>query len=88
MSELRELPVGLWIGLAAGLMLQGTLLFRDARLRGRRAWFWGLWGITGIPTPTLVYLLLVVLPALKKQDQEDAMEAGQGFAASKNEDKD
>jgi len=68
MDELRRIPLWLVVLLAGGLLLQGTCLFRDARKRGKRAWFWGLWGITGMPTPTIVYLLLVVLPEIRRQN--------------------
>jgi hypothetical protein len=63
-KELQDVPFWLWVGIAAVLLLQGTWLFRDARKRdkGKMAWFWGLWGLTGAPTPTLVYLLVVILP--------------------------
>lgn len=70
MNELRELPVWLLILLPIGLLLQGTLLFRDARKRGKKAWFWGLWGVTGLPTPTVVYFLVAVLPERRRQNKE------------------
>ncbi|MGN7765112.1 MULTISPECIES: hypothetical protein [unclassified Paenibacillus] len=62
MNELQEVPYWLWGCLAVALLLQGTLLFRNAQKRGRGkvAWFWGLWGLTGIPTPLICYLLFVV----------------------------
>ncbi|MNH34545.1 Negative regulatory protein YxlD [compost metagenome] len=64
MKELQDVPYWLWACIAAVLLLQGTWLFRDARKRdkGKMAWFWGLWGLTGAPTPIIVYLLVVVLP--------------------------
>lgn len=64
MKELQDVPYWLWACIAAVLLLQGTWLFRDARKRdkGRMAWFWGLWGLTGAPTPIIVYLLVVILP--------------------------
>jgi hypothetical protein len=63
-KELQEVPYWLWACIAAVLLVQGTWLFRDARKRnkGRMAWFWGLWGLTGAPSPILVYLLVVILP--------------------------
>jgi hypothetical protein len=63
-KELQDVPYWLWACIAAVLLLQGTWLFRDARKRdkGRMAWFWGLWGLTGAPTPIIVYLLVVILP--------------------------
>lgn len=62
MNELKEVPLWILLLLAAAVMTQGTWMFRNARSRGKRAWFWGLWGITNIPTPLVVYLLVVVLP--------------------------
>lgn len=67
MNELRVIPVWLWILIIAAVLLQGTCLFRNARKRGKRAWFWGLWGVTTLPMPTVVYFLIVVLPDLRRQ---------------------
>ncbi|WP_143804361.1 hypothetical protein NYE24_15130 [Paenibacillus sp. FSL H7-0350] len=55
--------------LAAVLLLQGTWLFRDARNRGQgmKAWFWGIWGLTVVPSPAVFYLLFVVLPDKRKR---------------------
>lgn len=36
MNELQDVPLWLWFGIAVALMLQGTLLFRDARRRGKK----------------------------------------------------
>jgi hypothetical protein len=71
-SELQKAPLWLWLCIAAVLMLQGTWLFRNAqgRGKGRMAWFWGIWGLTGFPSPALCYLLFVVLPARRKARQE------------------
>lgn len=64
MSELQEMPLALLVTIAVVLMLQGSWLFHNARARGRgrQAWFWGLWGMTGFPTPVLVYWWFVMLP--------------------------
>lgn len=72
MKELQDVPYWLWACIAAVLLLQGTWLFRDARKRekGKMAWFWGMWGLTGAPTPTIVYLLVVVLPEWKRARQK------------------
>jgi hypothetical protein len=67
MNELQNVPLWLWLLIAVLLMLQGTLLFRDARRRGRKAWFWGLWAITTVPSPALVYLLVVILPERRRR---------------------
>jgi hypothetical protein len=68
-KELQEIPVWLWMLLAAVLLLQGTWLFRDAqdRGKGKAAWLWGIWGLTGAPAPTVCYLLFVVRPDRRKQ---------------------
>lgn len=42
------------------LLLQGTWIFQDARKRGRFPWLWGLWGITGFPTPLIIYWFVVI----------------------------
>lgn len=67
MNELQDIPLWLWILIAVLLMLQGTFLFRDARRRGRKAWFWGLWAITTVPSPVLVYILVVILPERRRR---------------------
>ncbi|WP_375104001.1 hypothetical protein ACDZ28_03440 [Paenibacillus sp. RS8] len=67
MNELQDVPLWLWILIAVLLMLQGTFLFRDARRRGRKAWFWGLWAITTVPSPVLVYILVVILPERRRR---------------------
>lgn len=68
MKELQEAPFWLWILVPAILMLQGTWLFRNAqgRGKGKMAWFWGIWGLTGAPTPAVCYLLFVILPDRRK----------------------
>ncbi|WP_339318861.1 hypothetical protein [Paenibacillus sp. FSL R10-2734] len=67
MNELQDVPLWLWVCIAVAVMLQGTLLFRDARRRGRKAWFWGLWGMTTVPSPAVVYLLVVILPERRRR---------------------
>lgn len=68
--QLQDVPLWVWLCLAFGVMLQGTLLFRDAKRRGKMPWFWGLWGMTNIPTPSIVYLLLVVLPEQRRRNRK------------------
>jgi hypothetical protein len=41
------------------LLIQGTWLFLDARKRGGKTWFWGLWGMISFPWPTVTYTLLL-----------------------------
>lgn len=52
--------------LAILAMTQGTWLFLDARRRGKYPWLWGLWGLTTIPMPSLLYFFLIVKPDLRK----------------------
>lgn len=63
----NELPLWAWILIAVFLLSQGTLLFRHARARGSWPWFWGLWGLTTFPLPTVLYLLLVVYPDRRRK---------------------
>lgn len=64
----NELPLVAWIGIAVLLFAQGTWLFLDARKRGRFPWFWGIWGLTGFPTPLVVYFIVTRVMARKKKD--------------------
>ncbi|WP_186327968.1 hypothetical protein [Paenibacillus xylanexedens] len=51
----------LWLTLLGiFLLVQGTWIFQDARKRGRFPWLWGLWGITGFPTPLIIYWFVVI----------------------------
>nr|WP_223068737.1 transcriptional regulator [Paenibacillus caui] len=49
------------------LLAQSIFLFTDARKKGAYAWFWGIWGLLHVPTPTIFYFLFVVLPYRKKR---------------------
>jgi len=65
--SLNEVPP-IWLGLIGlVLLLQGTWMFTDARKRGRFPWLWGLWGITGVPTPLVVYWFVVVRKEKKRK---------------------
>lgn len=59
-STTVELPWYGWVALVLVLGAQGTLLFLDARRRGAKAWFWGIWGLIQVPMPTLFYWLFVL----------------------------
>lgn len=48
------------------LFTQSILLFIDAKKKGSYPWFWGIWGLMQVPTPTLFYLLLVIWPYKKR----------------------
>lgn len=52
------LPAIAWVGIAVLCFLQGTWLFWDARQKQLYPWFWGIWGLTGFPTPLIVYLIV------------------------------
>ena len=52
-----------------GLLVQSLALFIDARKRGGNPWFWGLWGLIQLPTPTLFYLLFVIWPRKRRKDR-------------------
>lgn len=58
-SELNEIPLIGWIGIAFILMIQGIYLFLDARKRGHNPWIWGILGMIQAPMPTIIYLLFV-----------------------------
>ena len=51
------------------LLTQGTLLFLDARRRGNKAWFWGIWGMVQFPWPTIAYVFLLWLK--KRRDSSN-----------------
>lgn len=56
----NELPWWAWILIAALLLTQGIWLFRDAQKRGANPWFWGIYGLTNVPSVFLIYWLLVI----------------------------
>ncbi|MNB67422.1 Negative regulatory protein YxlD [compost metagenome] len=70
MKHPSDLPWWAWTLLAVLLFSQGTLLFRDARERGSSPWFWGIWGMTTVPLPTVLYLLFVVYPDRRRRRAE------------------
>ncbi len=39
---------------------QGIWIFRDAQKRGRFPWLWGIWGISSMPLPLIVYYFTVI----------------------------
>lgn len=55
-----DLPWYGWFALVLLLGAQGSWLFLDARQKGERAWFWGLWGLIQTPMPLLFYWLFVL----------------------------
>lgn len=54
-----DVPIWLWLLLAALLLAQSGWLFVDARKRDSYPWLWGLWGLIQFPLPLLVYLVVV-----------------------------
>lgn len=64
----NELPLAACIAIAVLLFAQGTWLFIDARKRRRYPWFWGIWGLTGFPTPLVVYLVVTRMIKKRRQD--------------------
>lgn len=59
-AEFNEIPWWGWLLLAALLLAQSIFIFRDAQKRGARAWLWGLYGLTSIPSAFIVYWLCVM----------------------------
>lgn len=53
------LPLYLWIIIGILLLTQSIWLFRDAQKRKAHPWIWGIWGIMSVPTPLIVYLIVV-----------------------------
>jgi len=58
-NEKAELAWWAWTLIAAVLIGQGTCLFLHARSRGRKAWFWGIWGLIQFPWPSVLYGFLI-----------------------------
>lgn len=55
-----SLPLWAWFLIIFSVLTQGICMFLDARRRGRRAWLWGLWGLTNVPLPSVVYSITVI----------------------------
>lgn len=58
-SNLSKIPLGIWILLAIILFTQAIWLFQDSSKRHANKWLWGIWGLIQVPTPLLVYFLVV-----------------------------
>lgn len=67
-NDLREAPVWVLILGAILIITQGSWLFINARRRGlgKMAWFWGIWGLTSMPLPLLLYCFIVIRPFRKQ----------------------
>jgi hypothetical protein len=58
-----------WIIIAVLLFGQSIFIFQDAQKRGAKAWLWGLYGLTSVPTALFVYWLCVMRARKKKPQQ-------------------
>lgn len=52
------------------MITQSTLLFIDAKKKGAKAWFWGIWGLLQCPMPSIFYYFFVFRPYHKKMSFE------------------
>lgn len=60
-----------WALIAVLLLGQGIFIFQDAQKRGAKAWLWGLYGLTSVPTALIVYYFCVVWKKKKKESVEN-----------------
>lgn len=58
-NHTTDIPWYGWLAVIVIVFTQGIWLFTDARKRNARYWFWGIWGLTTFPMPTLLYLIFV-----------------------------
>ena len=56
--SVKQLPKGVWAGIAILLSSQAVLLFRDAKKTGRNPWVWGGAGLVQFPLPAIAYFIL------------------------------
>jgi hypothetical protein len=59
-ADFNELPWWGWVLLGAVLLAQSIFIFHDAQKRGAKAWLWGLYGLTSVPTAYIVYWFCVM----------------------------
>lgn len=69
--ELHAMPWYLWLPIAVILLMQGGWLFYDARKNTKYPWFWGIWGMTGFPTPIVIYLIFIRKIWKRKRENRD-----------------
>jgi hypothetical protein len=43
--------------IAPVMLVQSLFLFTDARKRGHKYWFWGIWGLIQCPLPFIFYFI-------------------------------
>lgn len=63
--------VALLLFVSPMMIAQSTLLFIDAKKKGAKAWFWGIWGLLQCPLPSIFYYFFVVRPYRKKMIIEE-----------------
>ena len=56
--SVKNVPKGVWAGLAALLGAQAAFLFLGARKTGRNPWVWGGAGLVQFPLPAIAYFIL------------------------------
>lgn len=61
-----------WALLAVVLLGQGIFIFQDAQKRGAKAWLWGLYGLTSMPTALIVYYFCVIYRNRNHRKDKDA----------------
>jgi uncharacterized membrane protein len=59
-SHVSDLTWWQWALLGVVLLTQSIYIFQDAQKRGAKAWLWGLYGLTSVPTAYIVYWVCVV----------------------------
>ena len=68
---MNELEWYVIVLIVMSLLVQSTVLFIDAKKRNSFAWFWGILGLIQFPTPTVFYLLFVIVPHKRKQKRKE-----------------
>lgn len=58
MSDIKDIPLYLWIVLIVLLLAQGCWIFWDASKRGENKWLWGFFGLLNVPSNLIVYLIV------------------------------
>lgn len=57
-SELKNIPLTLFIVLGIILLIQGVWVFLDASKRGENKWLWSIFALFNTPSNLLIYLLV------------------------------
>jgi hypothetical protein len=53
------------------MLLQSLFLFTDARKKGHKYWFWGIWGLIQCPLPLLFYFIFARKVLNKNKDVQE-----------------